>query len=133
MWNMILQHSWKKNSIKFLLGTIEWQKVMESFWQGFKETVDGTADLRIGEVIEIIEKELYTLLFPAREDGKDAQLCPACNKGELHLRLGKFGSFVGCNNYPDCSFTRKFGKSEDGEEQAIQEAVPRQYRTGQSP
>jgi len=52
---------------------------------------------------------LAPLIFPAREDGKDAKLCPSCNVGTLSLRLGKHGAFVGCSNYPDCRFTRPLG------------------------
>ena len=39
---------------------------------------------------------------------------PACKKGELHLKTGKFGSFLGCSNYPECNFTRQLtgGQSE---------------------
>ena len=62
------------------------------------------------------------------------RLCPACNKGELHLRLGKFGSFVGCNNYPDCSYTRKFGKSAEGEvDAAAVEMIPSNVELGEHP
>jgi len=28
--------------------------------------------------------------------------CKNCDKGDLILRRGKFGMFIGCNNYPDC-------------------------------
>ncbi len=34
-------------------------------------------------------------------------ICPKCN-GELILRKGKYGSFYGCSNYPDCKFTMKY-------------------------
>ena len=33
-------------------------------------------------------------------------LCPTCGKGRLSLKLGKFGAFIGCSNYPECRFTR---------------------------
>ncbi len=45
-------------------------------------------------------------VFPAREDGGDPRLCPSCGKGQLSLKLGKFGAFIGCSNYPECRFTR---------------------------
>ncbi len=28
--------------------------------------------------------------------------CPKCKSGKLMIRRGKFGRFVGCDNYPDC-------------------------------
>lgn len=33
--------------------------------------------------------------------------CPKCGS-ELVLKRGKYGSFVGCSNYPFCSFTTKY-------------------------
>src|SRR4029078_10699893 len=33
--------------------------------------------------------------------------CPPCGKGRLGLKLGRFGAFIGCSNYPDCNFTRQ--------------------------
>ena len=29
--------------------------------------------------------------------------------GRLSLKLGRFGAFVGCTNYPECKFTRQLG------------------------
>ncbi|TIT28803.1 MAG: DNA topoisomerase I, partial [Mesorhizobium sp.] len=37
------------------------------------------------------------------------RICPKCGTGNLSLKLGKFGAFVGCSNYPECSFTRQLG------------------------
>jgi len=36
--------------------------------------------------------------------------CPACKKGNLVPRTGKFGPFLGCNQYPACRHTQKPGK-----------------------
>ena len=32
---------------------------------------------------------------------------PTCNDGRLSLKLGKFGAFAGCSNYPECRYTRR--------------------------
>jgi DNA topoisomerase I len=57
-------------------------------------------------------------LFPPREDGSDPRKCPNCETGRLSLKLGKFGGFIGCTNYPECRFTRQFapgnGAAADG-------------------
>ena len=45
-------------------------------------------------------------IFPVRADGGDPRQCPLCGKGQLSLKLGKFGAFIGCSNYPECRFTR---------------------------
>ena len=31
--------------------------------------------------------------------------CPECDTGDIAKRIGKFGAFYGCSNYPDCEFT----------------------------
>jgi DNA topoisomerase I len=31
--------------------------------------------------------------------------CPVCGKGELIERMGKYGKFIGCSNYPECKTT----------------------------
>jgi len=32
--------------------------------------------------------------------------CPRCG-GNLVVRSGRFGDFIGCSNYPKCKFTKK--------------------------
>ena len=32
--------------------------------------------------------------------------CPDCGEGELLRRAGRFGDFIGCQNYPKCKYTR---------------------------
>jgi DNA topoisomerase-1 len=42
-----------------------------------------------------------------------------CGAGRLSLKLGRFGAFVGCSNYPECRFTRRLGvPAAEGEEPA---------------
>ena len=36
----------------------------------------------------------------------DDKTCPVCG-GKLQLRTGKYGSFLGCSNYPKCKYKRK--------------------------
>lgn len=33
-------------------------------------------------------------------------VCPKCG-GELIMREGKYGTFIGCSNYPKCRYTQK--------------------------
>ncbi len=33
-------------------------------------------------------------------------MCPACTEGRLGLKLGRYGAFIGCANYPECKYTR---------------------------
>ena len=46
-------------------------------------------------------------------------MCPTCGNGQLSLKLGKFGAFVGCSNYPECRYTRPLSvPAADGEASA---------------
>jgi len=87
-------------------GRIDWQAVLDDFWKGFSAAVDETKDLRVKEVLDALDTLLGPHFFPEREDGKDTRACPTCADGRLNLKLGKYGAFVGCSNYPDCRFTR---------------------------
>jgi len=39
--------------------------------------------------------------------------CPQCNNS-LHIRMGKNGQFLGCSNYPECTYTRNYTRDEKG-------------------
>jgi len=67
-------------------------------------------------VIAALDEDLGPYFFPAREDGSDPRSCPACGNGRLGLKLGRYGSFIGCSNYPACQFTRRLAV-ENGETQ----------------
>ena len=85
---------------------IDWKQVLRDFWKDFSAAVDGTKDLRVSEVLDSLNELLGPHVFPSKEDGSDPRLCPACNSGQLSLKIGKFGAFVGCSNYPECRYTR---------------------------
>jgi DNA topoisomerase-1 len=57
-------------------------------------------------------------IFPAKEDGSDPRTCPNCGVGRLSLRVGKFGAFIGCSNYPECRYTRQFSDGQNGQAEA---------------
>jgi DNA topoisomerase-1 len=57
-------------------------------------------------VLDALGELLGPHIFPARADGSDPRVCPTCGNGQLSLKLGKFGAFVGCSNYPECRYTR---------------------------
>jgi len=104
-------------------GRIDWQAVLDEFWKGFSAAVDETKDLRVKEVLDALDTLLGPHFFPEREDGKDTRVCPTCGEGRLNLKLGKFGAFVGCSNYPDCRFTRPLVVA-DGSNDAAEAAAP---------
>lgn len=59
--------------------------------------------------------------LPVKSDG--AYRCRNCNgsieacatcDGWLEVRMGKYGRFLGCSNYPDCKYTRDLGAARKG-------------------
>jgi DNA topoisomerase-1 len=94
-------------------GKINWKKVMRDFWGPFSSAVDGTKELRVSEVLDTLDKELGPHFFPQSENGPDPRLCPTCGTGRLSLKLGKFGAFIGCSNYPECRHTQKLTAATD--------------------
>jgi DNA topoisomerase-1 len=100
-------------------GRVGWQKVLEDFWRDFSAAVTGTKDLSITQVIDALDAELGPHFFPVPADGRDPRVCPGCSAGRLSLKLGKFGAFIGCSNYPECRYTRPLavenGNGETGE------------------
>lgn len=90
-------------------GHVEWKEALRLFWKDFKNAVDGTKELTITDVIDHLDAELGAHFFP---EGDESRKCAACaddkdlEEGRLGLKLGKFGAFIGCSNYPTCKFTR---------------------------
>lgn len=90
-------------------GKLAWKDVLRDFWKDFSGAVADIKELRVTDVLDALNEELAPLVFPTREDGSNPRICPKCGTGNLSLKLGKFGAFVGCSNYPECSFTRQLG------------------------
>ncbi|NVN41914.1 type I DNA topoisomerase, partial [Ameyamaea chiangmaiensis] len=98
-------------------GRVDWHDVMAAFWRDFSHAVDQTKDLKISDVISALDEDLGPHFFPAPSDGSDPRVCTACGTGRLGLKLGKYGAFIGCSNYPTCQFTRRLvvdGSEGDG-------------------
>ena len=93
-------------------GKLDWKDVLRDFWTQFTATVAETKDLRVTEVLDNLNEILGAHLFPDKGDGSDPRKCPSCAEGRVSLKLGKFGAFIGCSNYPDCKFTRQLAETD---------------------
>ncbi|MBR9825523.1 MAG: type I DNA topoisomerase [Alphaproteobacteria bacterium] len=93
-------------------GDLDWKQLLRDFWTEFRSAVDEIGDLRIGQVLDVLNDVLAPHIFPEKEDGSDPRLCPSCGVGTLSLRLGKYGAFLGCSNHPDCKYTRQMSPAE---------------------
>ena len=79
--------------------------LLEKFWGPFKEQIDHTE--------ENVKRSDVT------HEALDEK-CPECGS-QLSIRLGRHGRFIGCTNYPECSYTRDLNS--DGKEQEEPEIV----------
>jgi DNA topoisomerase-1 len=93
---------------------IEWREVLRDFWRDFTAAVGEIKDLKISQVIDALNDMLAPHIFPPRAEGGDPRQCPVCGTGQLSLKLGKFGAFIGCSNYPECRNTRPLTAPAEG-------------------
>ncbi len=104
-------------------GDIEYKKVLRDFWTHFTAKIGEVKDLRITQVIDSLNDLLEPHIFPAKSDGSDVRKCPSCADGKLSLKLSRYGSFIGCTNYPECKYTRQLTVPADGQEQPLDGTV----------
>ena len=86
-------------------GKGNYKELLGQFWDDFSEAISETSELRIAEVLDVLDDALAPQLYPPKEDGSDPRRCPKCGNGQLHLKSSRTGGFVGCGNYPECNFT----------------------------
>ena len=115
-------------------GRAEWKTVLDAFWRDFKPKSDEVMERKPSEVTEALDEFLDDHLFPPRADGRNPRFCPKCAEegranGRLVLKGGRFGAFIGCVNYPECTLRRKFGQP-DGEGGGEDEAMGIDLATG---
>jgi DNA topoisomerase-1 len=102
---------------KVSAGEMAWKDLLREFWRDFHAAVGELGDIRVTQVLDALNESLGPQIFPDKGDGTDPRVCPTCGTGQLSLKVGKYGAFIGCSNYPECRFTRQLS-SPDGEEQA---------------
>lgn len=94
-------------------GSRNYKELLSGFWRDFSAAISETSELRITEVLDVLDDALAPQLYPPREDGTDPRICPKCGAGQLHLKTSRTGGFVGCGNYPECRYTRPLAGDAD--------------------
>jgi DNA topoisomerase-1 len=100
-------------------GELLWKDVLRDFWQDFTKQTDDIKELRVSDVLDALNESLKDHIFPAKADGSDPRRCPNCGTGQLSLKLGKFGAFIGCSNYPECRYTMQLSDAATGAAEAV--------------
>ena len=74
-------------------GQRKWTDVIKVFWNPFNK--------KLGSVTKNAKRVKI-------ETEKLGRPCPECKKGELVIRIGRFGKFISCSRFPDCKYTEKY-------------------------
>jgi DNA topoisomerase-1 len=87
-------------------GKANYKGTLTSFYKKFKKDLAKAG------------KEMQNL----KEGIKTEEICDRCGKGMV-IKVGKFGPFVACSGYPDCTNTRELEKSEPGDTSETEDEV----------
>ncbi|MGN1091081.1 MAG: type I DNA topoisomerase [Alphaproteobacteria bacterium] len=88
-------------------GEAKWKDVLKDFWTGFNKTVQEVSPYKTADVLQKVDAALEAHLFPTPQ----SRVCPECHKGTLSLKVGRYGAFIGCSEYPNCKYTRQFSNA----------------------
>jgi len=91
-------------------GTMNWKQFLHKFWVNFYENINQVGSKSFSEVIDVLSGKIIKQIFGSDNNGDIQNHCPSCNSGKLFLKLGKYGAFLGCSNYPDCKYIRQIFK-----------------------
>jgi DNA topoisomerase-1 len=97
-------------------GKMDWKNFLKKFWKDFSGNTSQVMEKPFLEVLEVLNQKVGNHIFGRDEKGELKNSCPTCNEGKLGLRLGKFGAFIGCSNYPECKHTMQIFAAEGGED-----------------
>ena len=111
-------------------GRSDWKTVLRDFWQQFHDEVERTKGLRMADVVEVLDSELGPHFFPEDPDtpDRDPRACPRC-AGRLGLKVGRNGGFIGCDQYPECTYTRPLMAAQSAADAAEADTGPRELGT----
>ncbi|MBR1944030.1 MAG: type I DNA topoisomerase, partial [Alphaproteobacteria bacterium] len=87
-------------------GKIDWETVLNNFWEKFNKNILSMTDISVANVIDKLEEDIHDYIFKSIGDNKK---CPNCPDGIIGLKLSKYGAFLGCSNYPDCKVIIQIG------------------------
>jgi DNA topoisomerase-1 len=79
-------------------GKIKRIQFLDKFWKPFSQKTAEAMELKFENILEELSKFIMPFFFKKEEDQK----CKLCESGRLIARIGKFGLFFSCSNYPEC-------------------------------
>ena len=98
-------------------GTLVWEDVLQDFWGPFNGMIKDSESLKVIEVLDLVEQDLFKFVFKGHKGGPIS--CKNCKDGEMRLRLGRYGPFLSCSNYPECKTIQNLNEDESSSDKAI--------------
>jgi DNA topoisomerase-1 len=92
-------------------GKLGWIQVLDEFYGPFERSIEKNV-----EEIQRFEETLDELCPLCPEEGREP--------GQLVVKLGKYGKFIGCNKYPECRYIRNLNGQERKEPEILEETCP---------
>ena len=102
-------------------GKINWIDVLSQFWDQFNSNVNEVKELRTRAILDMLNESLADIIFDKDENNKIQRTCQSGDGGELSLKVGRFGAFIGCSKYPECKFTRPLSRIKAAQEDFMSE------------
>ena len=87
-------------------GKVAWKDFLGQFWQGFADISNKIGEKEASEIAGKITDSLESHYFKD-EQGEIDRKCKECDNGILNLRIGRYGAFISCSNYPECKNTKQ--------------------------
>ena len=81
-------------------GKADWNKMLEIFYEDFAKTLTAAEEAMEGKHMKI-------------PDEKTDIVCEQCGK-PMVIKIGRFGKFLACTGYPECTNTRKIVQETSG-------------------
>ena len=74
-------------------GNEEWNKLLKEFYSPFEKKLND------------VQEKAKRMKIAVEKTGDK---CPDCKKGEVVIRVGRFGKFLSCSTFPECKYTGNY-------------------------
>ena len=101
-------------------GKLPWTTVLDEFYGPFERALEKAGD---------------QIKPPVEDTGMSCPRCPEEGRepGTLQVKLGRFGRFIACSNYPECTYTAEPDGTPRPEPEATGETCPQCVEEGRDP
>ncbi len=82
-------------------GDSQWKQVLNDFWRSFSTITTAMMDIDAADIRKAIDNDLGDHFFPT----EDSRKCPSCKQGRIGLNFGKYGAYITCDKYPECTYS----------------------------